>query len=35
MVLGEHDLTVEDDRTVVAEVEKFIVHESWNSYLIM
>uniref|UniRef100_A0A8C3BGG7 Mitochondrial E3 ubiquitin protein ligase 1 n=1 Tax=Cairina moschata TaxID=8855 RepID=A0A8C3BGG7_CAIMO len=35
VVLGEHDLTVEDDGTVVAEVEKFIVHESWNSYLII
>lgn len=35
MVLGEYDLTVEDDSAVVAEVEDFIVHENWNSYLIV
>lgn len=35
VVLGEYDLTVEDDGAVVAEVEDFIVHENWNSYLIV
>uniref|UniRef100_A0A8B9ZEI8 Peptidase S1 domain-containing protein n=1 Tax=Anas platyrhynchos TaxID=8839 RepID=A0A8B9ZEI8_ANAPL len=35
VVLGEYDLTVEDDSAVVAEVEDFIVHENWNSYLIV
>uniref|UniRef100_A0A8B9UV19 Chymotrypsin C n=1 Tax=Anas zonorhyncha TaxID=75864 RepID=A0A8B9UV19_9AVES len=34
VVLGEYDLTVEDDGAVVAEVEDFVVHENWNSYLI-
>uniref|UniRef100_A0A8C2SNZ7 Chymotrypsin C n=1 Tax=Coturnix japonica TaxID=93934 RepID=A0A8C2SNZ7_COTJA len=35
VVLGEHNLEVEDDGAVVAEVEKIIVHEKWNSFLII
>ncbi|XP_065594217.1 chymotrypsin-C [Cyrtonyx montezumae] len=35
VVLGEHDLSVEDDGAVAAEVEKIIVHEKWNSFLVI
>uniref|UniRef100_A0A8C9EJM7 Chymotrypsin C n=1 Tax=Pavo cristatus TaxID=9049 RepID=A0A8C9EJM7_PAVCR len=35
VVLGEHNLAVEDDGAVVAEVEKIIVHEKWNSFLVI
>ncbi|XP_040389933.1 chymotrypsin-C-like, partial [Cygnus olor] len=35
VVLGEYDLTAEDDGAVVADVEKLIVHENWNSYFVI